>query len=271
MISRALAQLAQGHDADARASLEQARGRVAEADLGLALAFAGARAEAIGLLEGVIRQSGGDVRTRQNLALVYGLEGRWADAGHMAARDVPADLLGDRLRRWAQIVQRGPGAAAQVQAMLGVSAVIDPGQPAGLALARPARSDAAPVMAAATPIVAPVARPRPSLAKAPPSGDFVVQLGAYHASSRLETAWTRLSARAAYLSAYVPAASQVKNRIDGGVLHRLAIGGFGTRAAAARICARIKADGGDCFVRTSVGDRPLQWVSAAGRQGSRKG
>ncbi|MDB5685443.1 MAG: hypothetical protein JWR77_32 [Rhizorhabdus sp.] len=281
-VKRALAQLAQGHDGDARASLDQARGHAPDADLGLAMAFAGKRAQAIALLEGAIRQSGGDVRVRQNLALAYGLAGRWSDAVTMAGRDVPADQIGDRVRRWASIVQRGPNAAEQLIAMLGVMPAEDPGQPAALALAMPAKVE--PVLAAveepaSPPIIqmpkAPVAMASivPAVrkpARAAAATGFVVQLGAYHSAKRLETAWSRLSGQATYLSSRMPVASKLPNRISDGVLHRLAIGGFDSRADASRICARIKAKGGDCFVRAAAGDRILQWASDGDRTGNRR-
>ncbi len=261
MVTRALTQLAQGHDADARTSLKQARGRAPDADLGLALALAGQRADAIALLEASVRRSGGDVRVRQNLALVYGLEGRWADAAAMAARDVPADQIGDRLRRWIEIVQQGPRAADQLIALLGVTPAIDPGQPAALALAKPVPVPASPepALVLAEPVIAPTNR---AVAPSVRNAGFVVQLGAYRSAKRLETVWSGLGGRAHYLSGHVPVASNLKRGIDGATLHRLAIGGFDNRADAMRLCTRIRADGGACFVRTTACDLPMQWATA---------
>jgi len=45
-------------------------------------------------------------------------------------------------------------------------------------------------------------------------------------------------------------------------LYRLSVAGSTPRAAAGRVCARIKAAGADCFVRSVAGDTPLQWASA---------
>jgi hypothetical protein len=41
---------------------------------------------------------------------------------------------------------------------------------------------------------------------------------------------------------------------------RLSVGGFVTRAEATRVCVRIKAEGGSCFVRGMLADKPAQWV-----------
>ncbi len=42
-------------------------------------------------------------------------------------------------------------------------------------------------------------------------------------------------------------------------VHRLAIAGFVGRAEAQRVCDRIKAGHGACFVRLAAGDQPIQW------------
>lgn len=260
-VMRALAQLAQGRDADARLSLAKLRDEAPDADLGLALALAGERARAIALLEAAIRQSGGDVRIRQNLGLIYGLEGRWADAAAMAARDVPADQLGERLRRWIQIVQRGPRAADQLIAILGVEPGVDPGQPARLALVEPKRSAPVPVPVTEA-VPSPVIPVRMAVAEPADVAGFVVQLGAYHSKRRLEAVWAGLDRHARMLSGRVPMASSLKRGIDGATLHRLAIGGFGSRSDAMRVCSRIRADGGECFVRAAADDRPMTWASS---------
>lgn len=102
------------------------------------------------------------------------------------------------------------------------------------------------------------------------SGQFVVQLGAFSNASRGEVAWRSAVGRFRELNNYTAATARV--RVNNASLYRLSVSGFTTRAAAGRVCARIKAAGGDCFVRSVAGDTPLQWASAKGgtRFASRK-
>ncbi|MET0376852.1 MAG: SPOR domain-containing protein [Rhizorhabdus sp.] len=138
-ISRALAQIALGQEAAARASLAFAEGQAADADIGLALALLGDRSEALTRLTAAARAEGADARIRQNLGLAFALDGRWSDAAAVAAQDVPADMMPQRLRRWAMIAQLKSDPAMQVGAILGALPVADNGQPDALALAAPAR------------------------------------------------------------------------------------------------------------------------------------
>jgi Flp pilus assembly protein TadD len=298
-VKRALAQIALGREGAAQASLALAVGKASDADVGLAMAMAGQRSGALALLEAAARRGDADARTRQNLALVYAFEGRWTDAAATAARDVPADRLADRLRHWALIVQHGPRAADQVMAILGVTAGNDPGQPAALALAAPTAAEPQIVAIAnrpleirpvalaippvnLTPVAAQVERPvltvpvlasaKPGIKKAsliraaggnaPPTGKFVVQLGAFRSPAAIQAAWNRLGGRASYLQAYRPSGSRISAGFHGGDLYRLALGGFDRRADAVRICQRIHANGGACFVRAASGDHPITWAKA---------
>jgi Flp pilus assembly protein TadD len=304
-VKRALAQIALGRADAAQASLALALGKACDADVGLAMAMAGQRSGALTLLEAAARRSDADARTRQNLALVYAFEGRWTDAAATAARDVPADRIADRLRHWALIIQHGPRPADQVVAILGVTAGRDPGEPASLALAAPPAVEPQMVATAIHPLeirqttlaivpvdvmpvagqvetpvlnvpVPPSARPtikktsvvRTASAKAPASGKFVVQLGAYTSAGAIQAAWKHLSGSASYLQAYRPAGSQVRARLSGGSFYRLALSGFDRRADAVRVCQRIHANGGACFVRAASGDHPITWAKA-GRDQSR--
>jgi len=334
-VSRALAQIALGRGEAALASLDQAKDKASEADIGLALALLGRADEARERLTHAARAAGADARSRLNLAFAYALEGRWNEAAAIAAQDIPADRLGDRLRRWAMIAQLKGDPAMQVGALLGVLPAVDQGQPAALALAapQPAREDppliadaaappsAPPFVMLAPPVVVPspvavaVVRPsedgprapvRPGPAPADPriqvarldpapkqrsqaessraapvnggppvspvpagsapqravqiagGGKWMVQLGAFFSLKRSEAAWTRLSTKAAFLSDYPPSASALRR--SNGRLYRLSVGGFATRADAVRLCVRIKANGGACFVRAASGERPMQWV-----------
>ncbi len=102
------------------------------------------------------------------------------------------------------------------------------------------------------------------------SGQFVVQLGAFSNASRGEVAWRGAVGRFRELGSYTAVTARVQ--VNHASLYRLSVSGFTTRAAAGRVCARIKAAGGDCFVRSVAGDTPLQWASAKGgtRFASRK-
>lgn len=97
------------------------------------------------------------------------------------------------------------------------------------------------------------------------SGAFVVQIGAFSNAARGEVAWRGAAARFRELNNYTAATARVQ--VKNATLYRLSVSGFTTRAAAGQVCARIKAAGGDCFVRSVAGDTPLQWASA--RNGTR--
>lgn len=136
-VSRALVQIALGHRDSARASLLKAEGIATDADIGLAEALLGDTEAARLRLDTAARAPGADARTRQNLGLALALEGRWTDAVAVAAQDVPADAMPQRLHRWAMIAQLRADPAMQVGAILGVMPAEDGGQPATLALVSP--------------------------------------------------------------------------------------------------------------------------------------
>jgi Flp pilus assembly protein TadD len=285
MLNLALAEIALGRKEAAQSTLAQARGAVADADYGLALALAGDTKGAVAVLEGAARAQGAGPKTRQNLALAYALDGRWREAQTVAAQDVPADELPARLAKWAQFAKPAQP-NEQVASLLGVTPAADPGLPTRLALAPAAPEPVA--LAAAGPQVLPApvevpapaavaeARPTPAspakpvmLVAAPKpkpaapavsgKGRFVVQLGAYQSAPRLEVAWNRISARATPLQGYSPRSTSF---VSGGRrLYRLSVGGFEARADATGLCAGIQAAGGQCFVRSVAGDSPLQWAA----------
>ena len=136
-INRALAQIALGERAGALASLDRVATAGNEADIGLALALLGELERAGTLLETAAHMPGAAPRVRQNLALVYAMQGRWSDAAVVAAQDVPADQLPERLRHWATVLQLRDQPAMLVGALLGVLPGNDPGRPIALALAPP--------------------------------------------------------------------------------------------------------------------------------------
>jgi len=331
-----LTQIALGKVDAARERIDGLQGRVAEADRGLALALTGDKSGAIAVLEAAARVEGADAKTRQNLALAYALDGRWAEAQSAAAQDLPPQLLFQRMREWSQFAQ--PRSAwDQVAHLLGVTPVNDPGQPVALALAPDepaqlaaaeapqaepmppadvasaetptadapvadalvpqvaiAQADtaqpilptigtapleastvqqapllAAPLSAAAMP-VAPVRAARvstasPSRSAAAPrrtlqqqSGRYVVQLGAFSTAANAERAWGSALRRVS-LTDYTP--SSVTFRRASGVVHRLTLAGFASRADAANVCSRIRSRGGECFVRAAAGEQPARWAN----------
>ena len=381
-VNRALAQIALGKSAAARTSLAMADGDAPDADIGLAQALLGDIEGARQRLDTAARAAGADARTRQNLGLVYALEGRWVDAVAIAQQDVPADMMPQRLRRWAMIAQLKADPAMQIGAILGVLPAADSGQPAALALVLPALGPVAPVAlaealpsvpatvpaeaavtpplsaasapvapivhsengsvvtrishnppplemlvaapspvssvatpvpqtvpasasavsalpaAAAPKIVARAGPPRMRWASASPSfgvsdgqksadgkavkpmatkpiqlavqvslkqisapnpGNWAVQLGAFSSAQRTEIAWSKLTGKAGFMSAYTPTGSG--RRWGKAMLYRLSVSGLPTRKEAIKLCVRIRANGGSCFVRSARGDRPMQWAS----------
>ena len=159
----ALAQIAQGKDAEAIATLDSARGTIDPADYGLALALAGRPSDAVAMLGAAARAEGADARVRQNLALSYALSGDWTSARTIAAQDVPADQLDGRMHQWLQLANPAkPG--DQLAALIGVTpAASDPGEPTRLALVK-----ADTQLAQAAPAEAPV--PQVAEATVPPIG-----------------------------------------------------------------------------------------------------
>ncbi len=166
-VALALMQVVNGRTDAAMAQLERIEADAPAADVGLAYALAGAPQRAIELLEPAARALGATPRVRQNLALAYALGGDWQRARIVAAQDVPADELSGRMAQWASFSHRA-GGAEPVQALLGVNAVADSGQPIQLALNAPARGESPPVaFAAAAPFEVPAPAPVPVPVQAP--------------------------------------------------------------------------------------------------------
>lgn len=107
---------------------------IGAADLGLAYALAGQPERGIDIMSNAIRGGDNTPKMRQNLAYSFALGGRWKEARLMAAQDVPADKLGERIEEWALMAQ--PQAwQARVAGLVGAPAgVTDNGQPVQLAL-----------------------------------------------------------------------------------------------------------------------------------------
>ena len=157
-----LAEIARGRHDSATQLLDELRGVLDPADVGLAMALAGQPGNAIALLDEAARQPAADGRTRQNLALAHALAGNWEMARTVASQDLPADQVDARVQGWMALA-KPQSSAAQVASLLGVSpAAADPGQPVRLALAETQvrlASAAAVPSAPPPPLAFPVAQP----------------------------------------------------------------------------------------------------------------
>ncbi len=95
------------------------------------------------------------------------------------------------------------------------------------------------------------------------AGKFVVQLGAFSSANAARSAWERTSGKF-NLANYDPAQSRVK--VKAASLYRLSVTGFTSREDAGRICSKIQADGGTCFVRSVSGEATPQWAKRDGKK-----
>jgi Flp pilus assembly protein TadD len=133
VLKLALVQIAQGKDAEALGYLNLARDSIDPADYGLAVALAGRPVDAIQVLEAAARAPGADSRVRQNLALAYGLAGKWTEARTIAAQDLAPEQLEPRIQQWMQVAARARP-SDQIAAVTGIQPAADPGEPQRLAL-----------------------------------------------------------------------------------------------------------------------------------------
>lgn len=297
----ALVQTALGKNNAALSVLSEYRDRIGASDYGLALALAGDVDGGVRALEAAVT-AGSDAKTRQNLALAYALSGEWTKAQVTAAQDLAPGDADARIIQWAAFAKPG-NESGRVASLLGVQPVDDAGQPTRLALA-PVAEDAVKVAEAApvpipvavvpTPVAAvfETAAPAPevnlaldapviyvattpvkqqivagsrrepvALARPIQSGSFVVQLGAYQNVAISRAAWNQVAPRFG-LSNFQPVSSSA--RVRGASFVRLSVGGFVTRAEATQVCVRVKAEGGNCFVRGMLADKPAVWAQRSG-------
>ncbi len=134
VLSFALAKIALGEGRSAAAVLDEYANLIDPADLGLALALAGEPERGLHVLVNAVRASDPTPKLRQNLAYTYALAGNWRAARVMAAEDVPADQVDQRLTQWAAM--SAPEQFRQrVASLLDVTPQMDAGQPQHLALA----------------------------------------------------------------------------------------------------------------------------------------
>jgi len=80
------------------------------------------------------------------------------------------------------------------------------------------------------------------------SGSYVLQIGAYKSDADAHAAWNSYKARhAALLAGYTPDVQRADLGAKG-IWYRLRIAGFARKDVASAMCARLKADGGNCFL-----------------------
>jgi Flp pilus assembly protein TadD len=90
-------------------------------------------------------------------------------------------------------------------------------------------------------------------------GDAIMQLGSYRSPEQVTAGWNRLTKRYPALRAYFP----LRARFDSanGTYWRLSIQGFASQREAIARCRELKGNGGQCFVRSFAGDKPVQIAS----------
>lgn len=132
-LSLALAHIATGQNRQAVALLDEWRESIPAGDLGLAMALAGETSRGVAILSDALRNGDDSPKLRQNLAYAYALDGRWREARVMAAQDVPADKLDERISSWARS-GREDDYRTRVASLLHVPMRSDSGQPQHLAL-----------------------------------------------------------------------------------------------------------------------------------------
>jgi D-alanyl-D-alanine carboxypeptidase len=164
VIAMTLALIAQGKNTQATDLLKRNFDVVPASDMGLALALAGDTNSAIYVLTEAARQPGADARTRQNLALAFALDGRWAQARVLASQDLSIAKIEARMAEWAKLAEQNDS-RVRIASMLGTTAREDAGMPVRLALSNFSGTEMA---AAEAPVEVASADPAPIAAYAPP-------------------------------------------------------------------------------------------------------
>ncbi len=91
-------------------------------------------------------------------------------------------------------------------------------------------------------------------------GEWAVQLGAYDSNGVARDAWGRAVRRIPALNGLTPSSASIKT--GAGAFQRLSVGGF-SRGDAVALCGKVRARGGQCFVRTAAGDKAANWGKGA--------
>ncbi len=149
-LNLALAKIANGRTGDAVMLIDKYREQLPASDYGFALALAGEIERGTLILGDAVRQNDATARTRQNLAFVLAMQGRWLEAKIIAAQDMPYANVGDRMGQWATFMQAGSPRVLIAGVLNSDATAADPGMPTRLALnTNPA--DFAPQMVASAP------------------------------------------------------------------------------------------------------------------------
>lgn len=166
----ALAQVGSGEPRLAIGTINMQGSAIPAADRGLALALAGDTARGVEIIASDIRAGNNTPKSRQNLAYAFALDGRWREARAMAAQDVPANEIGDRMTEWASTAR--PDLYAQrVAALMGADVAEDRGMPQQLALSNSAPVTTSPEpsqLMAQAPAPVQVSASQPESAELPP-------------------------------------------------------------------------------------------------------
>lgn len=101
---------------------------------------------------------------------------------------------------------------------------------------------APPAETAATPTAAPAETLKPTA-----SGSYLLQIGAYKSEEEATAAWHSYQAKHPVVGGYEFDIKKV-DLGDKGVWYRLRVGSFDDKTAAAALCDKLKADGGNCFL-----------------------
>src|SRR6478609_7747432 len=169
-LSLALALTGEGKTTDAAALLNDWEDQIATADVGLALALAGQPERGVHLMSNAIRAGDNTPKMRQNLAYAFALAGQWREARLMAAQDVPADQVSDRIAEWAATAAPEQSQAALAKLLHVPGGIRDAGQPTQLALANTPSLEQLASEASAN--AGPVAELPPAVAVAAPAGEL---------------------------------------------------------------------------------------------------
>jgi cell division septation protein DedD len=117
---------------------------------------------------------------------------------------------------------------------------------------------AIPAGPASTPVRTAASRmPARAIPRAFAKGDYVVQLGAFENAGVARAAWGRLSRLVPALSGQTPRGMSAS--VGATHYYRLAVGGY-SLGHARSLCGTVRAKGGNCFVRTALGEQTAQWV-----------
>jgi len=104
------------------------------------------------------------------------------------------------------------------------------------------------VLASSTPILA-MALPAPMPARSAAGETYALQVGAYKNQSDADEGARDYKARHAALLSDYSLAVRPADLGEKGIWYRLRIAGIADRDAASALCARLKADGGECWLR----------------------